>query len=668
MILRELVLTDFGAFAGRQVVPLEPRAGRPVVLIGALNGTGKTTILEALQLVLFGALAPHGSRRGLSHEAFLLQTINDQQDQAIGASVELAFQAHFEGELQELRVTRRWWRTNAGRVKETVSVDVAGEVDSLLSANWTEYVEAFVPRGVAGLFFFDGEQIESFADLEASKLLLQTAINGLLGLDIVDRLVGDLEILERRKRSESIADAGVTAHLQQLTEAIDRLRSSEQDAQQRVEAARRRLMQAKVKERTAEEAFELEGGAQHERRAELESARTEATAALAVAETRLLDACADTAPLLLVQDLLKRTHEQAQAERGEEVAGEIHAVLAQRDAVLGTLLKRLERQGVAAPTARAEITTFLRRDRDQRRPDRSLLRLRPTQEAGSTLARLVENELDQKRQQLSQVLRDHGRCSNARDRAERAVASVPTADALEELVIAREQARAAVLSAGHIVEELEQLLEQDRAARERAERNRERTMLEAARESLDASDTARLVEHAERARVTLRRLREIATSRHAAQIRAHVLDALRILLRKEHLVADVEIDAVTYQLSLLDQNGGEIPPVRLSAGERQMVAVSLLWGLAKAAGRPLPVVIDTPLGRLDGTHRARFVESYLPHASHQVIVLSTDTEIDQAAIGLLDDAVSHTVHLVQDPTTGCSRVESGYVVATGGTA
>ncbi len=44
------------------------------------------------------------------------------------------------------------------------------------------------------------------------------------------------------------------------------------------------------------------------------------------------------------------------------------------------------------------------------------------------------------------------------------------------------------------------------------------------------------------------------------------------------------------------------------------------------------MAIDTPLGRLDSEHRHHLVERYFPQASHQVMLLSTDTEIRQAEV------------------------------------
>ena len=160
----------------------------------------------------------------------------------------------------------------------------------------------------------------------------------------------------------------------------------------------------------------------------------------------------------------------------------------------------------------------------------------------------------------------------------------------------------------------------------------EATLDKAAYANLAADDDRRLVEHVDRVRTTLETLRVAATRRHLERISQLIMEALSMLLRKEKLITDVQIDPETHVVALTGVDGHPLPAKNLSAGERQLLAVALLWGLARAAGQPLPVVIDTPLGRLDGTHREHLLERYFPQASHQVILLSTDTEIDEDSV------------------------------------
>lgn len=115
-----------------------------------------------------------------------------------------------------------------------------------------------------------------------------------------------------------------------------------------------------------------------------------------------------------------------------------------------------------------------------------------------------------------------------------------------------------------------------------------------------------------------------------------------------------------HTIELRGPDGAVILPQQLSAGERQLLAVSLLSGLAQASGRPLPVVIDTPLGRLDGIHRNHLVTRYFPQASHQVILLSTDQEIDRKAWRDLYPYVGHAYRLEHDTTNGYTTAQSGY--------
>ncbi len=72
------------------------------------------------------------------------------------------------------------------------------------------------------------------------------------------------------------------------------------------------------------------------------------------------------------------------------------------------------------------------------------------------------------------------------------------------------------------------------------------------------------------------------------------------------------------------------------------------------------MIIDTPLARLDTEHRSRLIERYFPVASHQVILLSTDTEISNEAMQTLEPFVSHSYQLVYDHAARCSTVSAGY--------
>jgi DNA sulfur modification protein DndD len=132
------------------------------------------------------------------------------------------------------------------------------------------------------------------------------------------------------------------------------------------------------------------------------------------------------------------------------------------------------------------------------------------------------------------------------------------------------------------------------------------------------------------------------------------------LSSKSGLIKDLVIDDKTYEITIRDRHGHEIKKSGLAAGEKQIFAVSLLWGLAQTSELKLPIIIDTPLSRLDSTHRDNIINNYFPNAADQVIILSTDTEIDRDYYKALEPHLSGAAHLGFDQRQELTTIKEGY--------
>lgn len=159
----------------------------------------------------------------------------------------------------------------------------------------------------------------------------------------------------------------------------------------------------------------------------------------------------------------------------------------------------------------------------------------------------------------------------------------------------------------------------------------------------------------------LDRYSDVLTQARVKTLSANFEIAYRKLARKEDLQLSAHINPETFDVELIDEQGSVIKRKLLSAGEKQIYAIAILEALAKTSGRDLPVIIDTPLGRLDSQHRDKLINHYFPFASHQVVLLSTDTEVDERYfVDQLRDDISHAYEIVFNAHTKSSALKPGY--------
>ena len=161
-------------------------------------------------------------------------------------------------------------------------------------------------------------------------------------------------------------------------------------------------------------------------------------------------------------------------------------------------------------------------------------------------------------------------------------------------------------------------------------------------------------------RVIMQEFLTRATERKIHRLSDLITESFRFLLRKQSMVERIHIDPTTFAITLFNEVGHALPRERLSEGEKQIFAISVLWGLARASSHPLPAIIDTPMARLDAAHRRHLVERYFPNASHQVLILSTDTEVNRHYYQALLPHIARAYHLRYDEESQATFGEEGY--------
>lgn len=657
MTLDELKLSNFGVYAGFQSITLTPTSQTtPVVLVGGLNGAGKSTLLNAIQLAMYGRLAPCVTSSSKSYNAYLRNAIHRGKDPAEGASVELAFRHMTEGVDSEIRL-RRIWHCAGDSVRERLEVDRDGAFDAFLSDHWLESVDQYLPLGVVQLVFFDGERVEALADPHGSSDALRAAMHGLLGLDVVDQLVTDLGIYVRRKRA-----AGASPELQQKIESAEsELRTSEDLKRQLVAKAAEFQNIVDIATRTFNECdveFAKQGGPLIDRRADIECRYEELRRELSGAEDVLRELASATAPLLVVADLVSGAAKQSEDEHLSQDADRTQQLLQLRDK---QILRELESSTGVDAAMLLQIRSVFDKDRKTRSlPARTGIALDLPRSIQHHLRRTCESTLPEARSALAEA---QHRVESLRvdcARIEQELASIPHPDSVAKLVQTRSEALGRLKSAESRLQSTRDELGSVRRKIKVQTREYERLLESNALTLLRNADNLRAIRHADRVSDTVKDFRLSLLGRNSVRIASLVLDSLQVLLRKQRLIDDLKIETGSFSLALRTVDGTILDPQQLSAGERQLLAVALLWGLARASSRPLPVIIDTPLGRLDSSHRQHLVERYFPVASHQVVLLSTDEEVTPTLWKRLRPYVGRSYTLVHDDSTNASTITEGY--------
>lgn len=662
MLLETLTLNDVGTFRGRHVFDLAPALkggrARPIVLFGGLNGAGKTTLLNSIRLALYGRQSLdvlvtnkgyEESLRGLIHVP-LNQLVRSSQ-----ASVEIVFTYARLGERARYRVERSWEDTRGG-ITEWLRVYKDGADAPLLDGEAAQgFLAQLIPPGISQFFFFDGERIADLAN-DSSDEVLAEAIRRLLGLDIADRLDSDLSVYLRGQRAEGM-DAGSRQELRKLEAEYKEL-TAQIEADERVltDELTPEVDAARMAVEKAQALLVDQGGAWAVDRQALERELDELGQTRRAEEAAVRDVLAGAAVFALAPTLVDKVVKTAQQEREE---GDRLALAEFLDSQAGTLKQQL-RALASSRSAQREVlacvdTWINGLTGPAKKSGRKIVHGLARTDTDALML-LLSIQAQSGVQELSRCVAGIKQVQAREEDIQDRLAHAPSQESIQRAFDHYQEA-----TAKHAELELKRKLHiANLRSRIWIGISLNRKMRRVEEQVHDAGSAGKAEHLAENVRHMIGVFKEEAAREKCLLLEQHLTKAFARLSRKEDVIRGAKIDPTTFRVTLFNRSGVATPKDRLSAGEKQIFAIAMLEALGKTSGRNLPVIIDTPLGRLDSAHRANLLEAYFPQASHQVIVLSTDTEVDQRFYQGLRPHISHAYHLVFDEEEGCTHVSPGY--------
>lgn len=149
-----------------------------------------------------------------------------------------------------------------------------------------------------------------------------------------------------------------------------------------------------------------------------------------------------------------------------------------------------------------------------------------------------------------------------------------------------------------------------------------------------AKENSRQIERALQAQQVFEAYRQELKKSRRQEIETELNTCFQQLMTSHHLVERITLGD-DFDLNYRDTQGRDIGVANISAGMKQLTAQALLWALSVVSKNAVPVIVDTPLARIDRLHQENLLANYYPKAALQVIVLPTDSEIDREKYALL---------------------------------
>ncbi|MCJ7989290.1 DNA sulfur modification protein DndD [Priestia sp. OVS21] len=665
MLLKKLIFDNYKTYYGLQEIDLyipekvRKEKSQNIILLGGLNGAGKTTILKAILYILFG-------QRGISqveYKRLFSNTINNSFFNEGGreCSISLILETD-SGEEWNLKV--KWYFDQSKRMgheerelevkKQGSSIPKRARIDNIEVFN--KFIDRIIPYHAAPFFIFDGEEIKDII-LRQNSDEMKEAIQKITGMEAYKHLLIDLRSLKaslENKLAKSVSRTklnNVQREAEELEGTITILENKKQKFLTDIQRYKKLISEA------------------HEKRNAKISQNSKSREVIVKNQARVatqLDLCVkqlddflqENIVNILLRDKILKLKKQLKAEN------EIHQKKVLQNASLSPyrrFIDQLLNKRITPALTEDQLEQIKNIGQEIWIKENDIQQTVPSdfQEihdiSNNDYSYLINLAIKDKNP-VVELINKIEKLQQELDKLESDIRNAPEAVNIEA---ENERIDLLVEKSGEINTKFKALNRRlNNALEEKTKLLNSLSRLSNQDENLE--EVQRRYIHVERIIKGMEQYVSELITMKATYIKEEFSTMLHRLFRKQDEFGKIEFDINTYTIRLYNDRMQEISIQDRSAGEMQMIASALIWALTKASDLSLPVVIDTPLGRLDSYHRNHLINHYYKELSEQVIILSTDTEITQEYVTLMEKNSYKQYMLDYDENKKYTVIRDGY--------
>ena len=655
MIFEEIRIQNLFSYFGEEVFELpESSEDKPVVLIAGRNGYGKTSFINSVKLLFLGAAhdpmrVGHVGRKIRVNDYLLgegaeWQGICNTQARKHGA--EFGIQIRWR-EAQGCVTVRRWWTINGDEPEAHLTIQPDFATDEDLGNPITdpeaceEFLERRLPKSILPFFFYDGEQVQALAASNREGTLQQIEkLLDLAAIDTLDTYLGDI-IREWNRAGRKPEEENKLQHIRaQLMFKESDLRAEDaatEEIEHRIDELDREIR----KHRSYIDRVRALAAQRDAPR--LERDRDELKQKIEADCLRFVQSFPPSAPLWANPDLVERLGRLL-----DQAVGNPNNLLAEE---LRGVLNRLPARLLDEPPHSLPVLTAQQKTHYRQKLERIFAQY--TESSGSAFFNLGQAETSQLKSRVDyyrQAYAERSRLAeDARQisHAQRLIGEIETRldEAGQRSPEEEETYRNRQADLQKAEDEKSQLQfelgrrdkargslvgEIDRLRRDIAEQETRLTK---------ADINGRKVDRARQAQQLFEHYKQRLKSKRREQIEAALNEHFKMLMTSHSQIAFIRLDE-SFAMSYLDEHNNPVGMANISTGMKQITAQALLGALSEASGKAVPMIVDTPLARIDRAHQVNLLKNYYPKAARQVIVLPTDSELDAEKYALLKSYIA----------------------------